>query len=136
MPTAPLNSNKHNEVSGYLAWLLRAEGLAVFIVMLLCYQNILDTSWKTFFILFFIPDISFLGYLVSKKVGAILYNLMHSYIPPLVIGTIFWHYSLDSFNYIIVIWIAHIGFDRTLGFGLKYAEGFNYTHLKKIGRNP
>lgn len=135
MPIIPLQSNKYNEVSGYVAWILRVEGLTIFIAMLLCYQNILDNSWKTFFILFFIPDISLLGYLISKKVGSILYNLMHSYIPPLIIGTIFWYYSINNLNYIIVIWIAHIGFDRALGFGLKYAEGFNYTHLKKIGKN-
>lgn len=32
------------------------------------------------------------------------------------------------------IWCAHIGFDRALGYGLKYAEGFGFTHLGRIGR--
>jgi hypothetical protein len=31
-----------------------------------------------------------------------------------------------------LIWCAHIGFDRTLGYGLKYAEGFGYTHLGRL----
>ena len=33
-----------------------------------------------------------------------------------------------------LIWIAHIGFDRALGYGLKYATGFRDTHLGRIGR--
>jgi len=35
---------------------------------------------------------------------------------------------------ISIIWIAHIGFDRSLGYGLKYADGFGYTHLGLIGK--
>jgi hypothetical protein len=34
-----------------------------------------------------------------------------------------------------LIWIAHIGFDRALGYGLKYPTGFGDTHLGRIGRN-
>ena len=35
---------------------------------------------------------------------------------------------------VAVIWVAHIGFDRMFGFGLKYKLGFGYTHLGRIGR--
>jgi hypothetical protein len=35
---------------------------------------------------------------------------------------------------IAMIWLAHIGFDRALGYGLKYAAGFTFTHLGRIGR--
>jgi len=35
---------------------------------------------------------------------------------------------------IAIIWLAHIGFDRTLGYGLKYTEGFGFTHLGRIGK--
>ena len=34
-----------------------------------------------------------------------------------------------------LIWCAHIGFDRALGYGLKSPEGFRLTHLGKIGRD-
>jgi hypothetical protein len=34
-----------------------------------------------------------------------------------------------------LIWCAHIGFDRALGYGLKSPEGFRFTHLGKIGRD-
>ena len=32
-----------------------------------------------------------------------------------------------------LVWAAHIGLDRALGFGLKYARGFAYTHLGQLG---
>jgi hypothetical protein len=34
---------------------------------------------------------------------------------------------------IAMIWLAHIGIDRALGYGLKYATGFGFTHLGRIG---
>ena len=37
---------------------------------------------------------------------------------------------------IAMIWLAHIGFDRALGYGLKYAAGFGFTHLGRIGKRP
>jgi hypothetical protein len=35
---------------------------------------------------------------------------------------------------IALIWLAHIGIDRALGYGLKYSAGFGFTHLGRIGR--
>jgi hypothetical protein len=35
---------------------------------------------------------------------------------------------------VAIIWLAHIGFDRALGYGLKYANGFGFTHLGRIGK--
>jgi hypothetical protein len=35
---------------------------------------------------------------------------------------------------IAMIWLAHIGIDRALGYGLKYQAGFAFTHLGRIGR--
>ena len=36
---------------------------------------------------------------------------------------------------IAMIWLAHIGFDRALGYGLKYSAGFGFTHLGRIGKD-
>jgi len=33
---------------------------------------------------------------------------------------------------ISLIWIAHIGIDRVLGYGLKYPTAFKDTHLQKV----
>ena len=35
---------------------------------------------------------------------------------------------------VALIWLAHIGIDRALGYGLKYEAGFGFTHLGRIGR--
>jgi uncharacterized protein DUF4260 len=35
---------------------------------------------------------------------------------------------------IAMIWLAHIGIDRALGYGLKYEAGFTFTHLGRIGQ--
>jgi Domain of unknown function (DUF4260) len=44
----------------------------------------------------------------------------------------------DHVNYIVLatalIWLAHIGFDRALGYGLKYEVGFSFTHLGRVGK--
>jgi hypothetical protein len=32
-----------------------------------------------------------------------------------------------------LIWIGHIGFDRVLGYGLKYPTAFRDTHLGQLG---
>lgn len=126
------NYKQQGAITGYLGWTLRLEGLAVLISAVLCYKYIETASWEMFFILFFVPDVSFSGYLGGKKVGAIFYNIMHSYITPLCVGILFWSLSHMDWNYIPLIWIAHIGFDRALGYGLKYFEGFHYTHLGEI----
>ena len=34
-----------------------------------------------------------------------------------------------------MIWLAHIGIDRALGYGLKYQTGFAFTHLGRIGKD-
>ncbi|HQS83929.1 MAG: hypothetical protein B7Y25_03450 [Alphaproteobacteria bacterium 16-39-46] len=117
-------------VTGSLKIVLRLEGLAAFITSLMAYGHF-GYSWKLFFILFLFPNISFAGYLLGKTTGALAYNALHSYILPLVFGVLCWHFE-PSFLYIPLIWITHIGFDRVLGYGLKYTKGFGYTHLGMI----
>jgi hypothetical protein len=91
-------------------------------------------GWGTFAACFLLPDLSFLGYLAGPRIGAFTYNVAHSYIGPLLCTTAFLLYPSASLNAAILIWLAHIGFDRALGYGLKYSEGFKHTHLGLIGR--
>jgi hypothetical protein len=72
------------------------------------------------------------GYLFGTKVGAAIYNLGHTYAAPflLLLGAYFAH--TPAVFSICVIWVAHIGFDRLLGFGLKYPTAFKDTHLGKV----
>lgn len=120
-----------------MRFLLRAEGAALFSGALVAFAA-LDISWWMFVALFLAPDIAFVFYLFGSREGAIAYNIMHSTIGPIVLGAIGWWMSLDILGMILagcaVIWIAHVGFDRMLGYGLKYTSSFHDTHLGKIGR--
>jgi hypothetical protein len=121
------------QVIGNVKWVLRIEGLAVLTLALFFYSGI-GFNWAIFFIYFLLPDLSFLGYFFGKKVGAIAYNCAHSYIGPAIVFSLFLSLGGELFQIIGVIWAAHIGFDRALGYGLKYEKGFSYTHLGKIGK--
>ncbi|RSL28807.1 DUF4260 family protein [Salibacterium salarium] len=111
--------------------LLHIEGLAVFALSLYFYENS-QFSWVLFFVLLLVPDISILGYLLNNKIGARLYNFFHTYTIPIIV--IFW--GLLSSNQtalaIGLIWSAHIGMDRMIGYGLKYPTEFKNTHLNRV----
>jgi hypothetical protein len=121
------------ETTGAVRWVLRLEGLCVLIAASLFYSK-LDFSWGTFALFFLTPDLSFFGYLAGPRIGALSYNAAHSYIgaiASLVAGFLLLSPVLSCAG---VIWCAHIGFDRALGYGLKYSAGFSFTHLGLIGR--
>ena len=120
--------------TGGLRTLLRLEGLALFMGMTLLYA-VWDGSWWIYAILFLVPDLSFLGYLAGPRVGAFFYNAAHSYLAPMALMTAGFALASPLALSIATIWLAHIGFDRALGYGLKYSAGFGFTHLGRIGRN-
>jgi len=112
----------------------RIEGLIVFAAAYFFYQRA-DFSLLWFLILLFSIDISMVGYLAGKKTGALIYNLAHAFVLPLialVIGVVTENSPLTAFA---LIWLAHIGLDRALGYGLKFETGFQDTHLGPIGRS-
>ncbi|WP_293775968.1 DUF4260 domain-containing protein [uncultured Oxalicibacterium sp.] len=121
------------QTTGGVRWLLRVEGLCVLAAALLFYPA-LGFGWGNFALFFLLPDLSLLAYLAGPKVGALMYNAAHSYIGAiacLVAGAVF---ALPVLSCAGVIWCAHIGFDRALGYGLKYAIAFRMTHLGLIGK--
>lgn len=113
--------------------LLRLEGLTLFAGMVTLYWA-WDGSWLVFAVLFFAPDLSFLGYLADAKFGAMIYNAAHSYMAPVALLTLGFGLASPLTLSIALIWLAHIGIDRALGYGLKYSAGFSFTHLGRIGR--
>ena len=122
-------------VTGSVRTVLRLEGLALFIGMTLLY-NIWDGSWWVYALLFFVPDLSFAAYLTGPRTGALIYNAAHSYLAPVTIMTSGFATASPLTLSIAMIWLAHIGFDRALGYGLKYAAGFGFTHMGRIGKLP
>ncbi|WP_407154994.1 DUF4260 domain-containing protein [Bradyrhizobium sp. STM 3557] len=120
-------------VTGGARLLLRLEGLALLAAMAALYAW-RGTSWWLFAVLFFMPDLSFAGYLLGPRPGAIVYNAVHTTIVPgalLGLGLVLRQPLAIA---VAIIWLAHIGFDRALGYGLKYPDGFGSTHLGRIGR--
>lgn len=111
--------------------ILKIEGL-VFLISSLFFYYLLDGNWLLFLLLILTPDISMLGYLKNKRIGAFIYNLVHNYIFPLLLIWI----GLGINNFLIfqigLIIFAHVGGDRLFSFGLKYRSDFKDTHLQKV----
>lgn len=111
---------------------LKAEGLAVFALSSLVYF-LSGAPWWLYLVLILAPDLAMLGYLAGPTAGARIYNLAHTYIAPailFVIGAILASPAIA----VAVIWCAHIGMDRMMGYGLKYPTAFADTHLGAIGK--
>ena len=113
------------------AILLRAEGAILLAASLLLYYQI-GASWLLFVLLLFAPDLSMLGYLAGKPAGAAIYNLAHTYAEPATLAL----YGVLGGSALALalglIWLAHIGMDRLLGYGLKYTTDFKDTHLGRV----
>jgi hypothetical protein len=110
---------------------LQAEGLLTFVAATVLYA-FSGGAWLWYAVLFLAPDLSFLGYLAGPKVGAAVYNAMHSYAGPLAVSLTL--LMLNEPADMALIWFAHIGFDRTLGYGLKYPSAFQDTHMGRLGK--
>jgi hypothetical protein len=121
-------------VSGGVRILLRLEGLALLAGATWLYASSWGGPWWLYPVLFFAPDLSFLAYLAGPKIGAWAYNAAHSTVVPLGLLVIGIGFAPPLGLSIALIWLAHIGFDRALGYGLKYEAGFGFTHLGRIGR--
>jgi hypothetical protein len=120
--------------AGGVRALLRAEGLALLGLSLALYAQA-GGSWERFALLFLAPDLSFVFFLFGSRVGAIAYNATHATIGPLLLAALSrFAPQLALLFPFALIWLAHVGFDRALGYGLKYASGFSDTHLGRIGR--
>ncbi len=122
-------------VSGGIRLVLRLEGLFIFAFSVLVYAR-LGAGWGVFALFFLAPDLSFLGYLAGPRVGALSYNSAHSLVGVLVVLSAGIVFSASVLITAGTIWAAHIGLDRALGYGLKYAQGFSFTHLGLMGRAP
>jgi hypothetical protein len=128
--TAEFRNEGH--ATGVVRRVLRLEGAAALGIGILLYRQS-GGEWGWLALTFFAPDLSLLGYLGGRRVGAIAYNAAHSYAGP---ALLFLAAVLSGENVArlgALIWVAHIGFDRMLGYGLKYATAFTDTHLGPIG---
>jgi hypothetical protein len=122
-----------SSVTGIPRVIIRIECAALLILASALYAKT-GTSWWLFAILFLAPDVSFLGYLGGPRAGAIVYNAAHTLTGPMLLALAGLFLKVELCVPLALIWCAHIGFDRMLGYGLKYEAGFSFTHLGRIGR--
>lgn len=119
--------------------LLRLEGLLVLAAAIAAYRWGLHGGWLLFFVLLLAPDLSLLAYAAGGvgKWQATLYNAVHSYLlPGLILLFALMTRQRGIAAELALIWIAHIGMDRMVGYGLKYAGMFKPTHLQAVERFP
>ena len=111
--------------------LLHAEGAAVFIAATLVYFR-LGLPWWAFLLFLLAPDLSAVGYLLGTRAGSLTYNLAHIIVWPLLLGVAGWWLGWSWAAPVALIWLAHIGMDRMVGYGLKYPDAFKHTHLDQV----
>jgi hypothetical protein len=111
--------------------LLQLEGLAILVASIVCY-GYQGYSWLAFILLLLVPDLAAIGYLVNNRIGSIVYNLAHTYTLPLLLGGLSLAFETPLGLQLALIWLAHIGMDRSVGYGLKYEDGFKETHLSRV----
>ncbi|MGR4872172.1 DUF4260 family protein [Variovorax sp. LARHSF232] len=117
---------------GGVRLLLRAEGLALLALAAVVYARF-GGEWSFFALTFLLPDLALLAYLAGPRAGAAAYNAAHSLLVPAALLALGLLADLGPAFDLGLIWTAHIGLDRALGFGLKYARGFAHTHLGQLG---
>jgi hypothetical protein len=120
-------------VNGGVRVLLRLEGFAAFAGALALYAHS-GLSWPVFALFFLAPDLSMLAYLIGPRAGALAYSLAHTYVFAAALTLAGFAAAMPLATAGGLTWIAHIGFDRALGYGLKYPTAFGDTHLGRVGR--
>ena len=115
--------------------LQQLESLGLIVLTVLVYSCLYSSSWGLFAVMFFVPDISFLGYAFNKKFGAYWYNIFHHQGVISIAICLGWILHNPLLQQVGIIFLAHSFFDRVLGYGLKYTDNFHHTHLGWIGKN-
>jgi hypothetical protein len=131
MKTNNQSVNAGSVVGTPLKW-LRLEGAFVFILSILLYAHS-SASWWLFAILLLAPDLAMAGYWLGARWGAVLYNTAHSYVGPVALVSLSIALLHDGLLCYALIWSAHVGLDRALGYGLEYPDAFRNTHLGWLG---
>ena len=113
--------------------LLKLEEFALFLLAAYLFAQ-LNYPWWLFLVLFLAPDLGAIGYIGGARTGAITYNLTHHKglaVAFYLVGALA---SVEAMQLIGVIILAHSSLDRVLGYGLRYTDSFDHTHLGYVGK--
>ena len=117
-----------------MKYLLKVEELFMFGLSIYAFSK-LNYAWWWYPVLFFTPDLSMLGYLINPRVGALAYNVIHLKalgVTIYVAGAVIANPPLQLVGLIL---FGHSSMDRVMGYGLKYPDSFQHTHLGMIGKS-
>lgn len=117
------------ELNKPLKTLLILEELMVFIGSVFLFSVLTSWSWWLYALLFFAPDISFMGYTINTRTGAAFYNLMHHKGLMIVLALSGYFAEVEWLLATGLIFLGHSAFDRVFGYGLKFSDDFKHTHL-------
>ena len=124
------SSSAAGTVVGAPRRLLRLEGATLLAGALIAYTATHE-PWWLIPVTLLAPDLFAIGYLAGTRIGANLYNLAHVTPLPAALIALAWSQHTPLAGALGLIWLAHIGMDRLLGYGLKYDDDFRHTHLSQ-----
>jgi hypothetical protein len=115
--------------------ILRIEGLAAFTAALATFLAF-DGQLRLLAVLALAPDVAMLGYPAGPRVGSLTYNAAHRYVLPVALAPVGLWIGATPALLVAAVWVAHIGADRALGYGLEDESNFRTTHLSKGPTGP
>ncbi len=116
----------------FVKLLLHFEGAAVFAAALWLYFGEFEFRWLPFALLILSPDLGAIGFVRGTRVGAVVYNLTHTYVLAVSLALAGVIGESPVLLGLGLISAAHIGMDRMLGYGLKFPTAFKDTHLQRL----
>jgi len=114
--------------------ILKLEEFAMLLFSIYLF-NRLHFAWWWYLALILLPDISMIGYAINNQAGAICYNISHHKGLAIAVNIIGALWQNETWQLAGLILFGHSSMDRMMGYGLKYFEGFKFTHLGVIGKN-
>ena len=94
----------------------------------------LGFDWWIFPAFLLLPDLSMAGYLINSRIGAISYNFFHHQFLAITVGLLGVVLNNPELQLAGLVLFGHSAMDRALGYGLKYLDHFQHTHLGWIGK--
>ena len=88
--------------------------------------------WWLLLALALVPDLAMVAYALGPRVGAIAYDVAHTYALAMPLAAFGVVADVDVAVQVGLVWSAHIGVDRAVGYGLEYPTRFEDTHLQRI----
>jgi hypothetical protein len=73
--------------------------------------------------------------LITKKLGAIAFNGFHHQGVLSIVFLFGYFLNKDILIKVALKFLAHSTFDRVAGYGLKYFDSFDHTHLGRAGKS-